>query len=131
MGMQTKNIVIGSIFFLYLVNLGFTQESNHINIFGNMPFPGSTAVGNYNNSQASIIASEGGYLLDSSMANINNQQAYSMSLDNQIKKASTYFEKRQINMFYRDLEYWQHKERSKLKRSGSLDRDAIYRLYGR
>lgn len=131
MAMQTKNIIVFTIFFLYLSNFSYSQETNHINIFGNMPYVGSTALGTYNNSQASIIASEGSYLVDSSMANINNQQAYSMSLDNQIKKTSTYFEKRQINMFYKDLEYWQHKERSKLKRSGSLDRDAIYRLYGR
>lgn len=130
--MQTKNITNFILVFLsFTNNLLFANDNNHINIFGNMPYPGYTASQLYNNSQASVIASEGGYLVDSSMANINNQQAYSMSLDNQIKYATTYFEKKQINMFYRDLQDWQNKERTKLKRSGSLDREAIYRLYGR
>jgi len=121
--MQTKNTI--AFILIFLGKFSFADDVTHVNIFGNTLYPG------YVSPQASVIASEGGYLLDSSMANVNNQQAYSMALDNSLKSTTIYFEKRQNNMFYRDLEYWQKKERAKLKKEGSLDRKAIYKLYGK
>lgn len=79
--------------------------------------------------QAATINAEGNYLLNQSMANINNETAYSMSLHNQTLRARTYFEKRQINGYYRDMETWQKEERSRLKRYGLYDKEAIEYLY--
>lgn len=79
--------------------------------------------------QAATINAQGNYLLNQSMANINNEMAYSMSLHNQTLRARTFFEKRQINGYYRDMEAWQREERSRLKRSGLYDKESIEYLY--
>jgi|APCry1669189034_1035192.scaffolds.fasta_scaffold64464_2 hypothetical protein len=41
----------------------------------------------------------------------------------------THFEARRLNGYYRDLETWRKSEKSRLKREGILDREAIEYLY--
>ena len=91
---------------------------------------GATAysAGQYGNS--SYMNSEGNRVLNQSMANMNNQAAYSMYLDNRLKQTRTFFDNRQLNRYYRDLEEWQRQERTQLKRYGIYDRESIERLYG-
>lgn len=98
-----------------------------------MPYVGysSTANQGSSNGQAAVISAEGGFMVDASQANINNQQAYSMQLDNHLKRVNTFFEGRQTNSFYRDLEAWQKKQRAEFKKYGMYDREAIRYIYGR
>jgi hypothetical protein len=79
--------------------------------------------------QAANMNAYGNYVYNQSLANINNQIAYSMSLDNQTQRARVFFEKRQINRYYRDMEGWQREERARLKRSDLYDKAAIEYLY--
>jgi len=79
---------------------------------------------------AAVIAANGSFLLDSSEANINNQIATSMYYDNRIKRTVTFFENRQYNSYYRDLEDWQRDTRRHLKAKGLYDREAIEYIYG-
>ena len=81
------------------------------------------------NGEAALINSQGNYLLNESQANINNQTAYSMQLDNKNKKIRTYFNGRQINSYYRDIEAWQKKEKARLRYSGKYDKEAIENIY--
>lgn len=107
--------------------------SEHVNVFPGMPFVGyaNTAPAAYNNSVSSVIAAEGGYAMDMSFANMNNQTAYSMSLDNHSKRINTFFQGRIDNSYYRDMEEWRKQERARLKSMGMYDGDAIRRLYGK
>ena len=78
---------------------------------------------------AAIINAYGNYAINQSMANINNHTAYSMGLDNKLKRIRTTFEGRQINRYYRDIEAWQSEERNRLKRMGIYDKEAIEYIY--
>lgn len=78
---------------------------------------------------AAVIQAQGQYLLNESQSNIYNQMAYSMQLENKILRTQTFFEMRQMNRFYRDLEDWQRQERTRLKRYGLYDREAIESIY--
>lgn len=132
--MQTKISKIKIFGILLLLNsYSEAADTGHQNIFGLMPYIGYSSTvsqGTYNGN-AAMINAEGSYLVDSSQANINNQQAYSLQLDNHLKKVDTFFEARQSNSFYRDLEDWQKRERIRLKKIGAFDREAIRSLYGR
>lgn len=89
----------------------------------------STAPQSYGYGNASEINAYGNFLVNQSIANMNNETAYSMSLSNQIQRTQTFFEKRQINRYYRDMEAWQYSERNRLKRLGIYDKEAIENLY--
>lgn len=79
--------------------------------------------------QAAEINAYGNYVVNQSIANINNQTAYAMSLNNQVLRTQTFFQKRQINRYYRDLEEYQRQERIRLKASGLYTDEDIARLY--
>lgn len=79
--------------------------------------------------EAAMINAYGNYAVNQSMANINNQMAYGMALDNKLKRIRTTFEARQINRYYRDIEAWQAAERNRLKNMGIYDREAIEDVY--
>jgi hypothetical protein len=118
-------------------SIGYSQyyDPNAVNALNNnmMGFlnMGATAYSSGQYGNASYMNAEGNRSLNQSMANINNQTAYSMYLDNRLKQTSTFFDNRQLNSYYRDLEAWQKAERVQLKRYGIYDREAIERLYGR
>lgn len=133
MGMQTKISVLIIFSFMLSMPVLSAQDTGHQHLFGLMPYVGysSTNAQGTANGNAAMISAEGGYLIDASQANINNQQAYSLQLDNHLKKVDTFFEARQSNSFYRDLEDWQKRERVRLKKVGAFDREAIRSLYGR
>lgn len=78
---------------------------------------------------AAMIQAQGQYLINQSQSNIYNQTAYSMQLENKLLRVQTFFEMRQMNRFYRDLEEWQKQERTRLKRYGFYDREAIEAIY--
>lgn len=114
------------------VNTINAQQPANTNIFSSgfgLNIPGTaSSVGGYGtaaswNAAANLVVAQ-------SEANINNQTAYSMSLDNRLKYTHTYFKNRQLNGYYRDLEEWQKKTRKELKAAGLYDRDAIRYVYG-
>jgi hypothetical protein len=110
-----KKILV-CIFLCLVGNESFAQNSNDLNHNLSLFFASS----NQSQSQPTL----GQNLMDM-------EGAYSMKLDNKIKYATTFFEMRQLNRYYTDLETWQRAERLRLKRSGLYDRDAIRDLYGR
>lgn len=135
-------IIYTVIIFLLFSNLsngqypyGYYNQNNSMNNIG-MGLQGILS-NNYASSaqqgsmygQAAEINAYGNYVVNQSIANINNQTAYSMSLNNQVLRARTFFEKRQMNRYYRDLEDYQRKERVRLKASGVYDIDAIESMY--
>jgi hypothetical protein len=99
------------------------------NLFGPGYMP-NTAYGTTRLGDAAAAMAQGSYLVDQSQANINNQTAESMYYDNRLKKTRTYFENRQTNSYYRDLEEWQKNTRRQLRGAGMYDREAIEYIYG-
>lgn len=65
------------------------------------PHHSSTLAEGVRRGTADIIRAEGRYNLETSIANINNEEAYSRYLDNDLKRTDTYFAKRQRNASYR------------------------------
>ena len=90
----------------------------------------STANQGAANGQAAMINAQGNYELNHSQALINAEEASTLHMQNRIRYAQTYFEMRQINRYYRDLEAWQYQEKQYLKRYGMYNRENIERLYG-
>jgi hypothetical protein len=64
----------------------------------------STAAEGYARGVGDIISSAGQYNVATSQANINNQTATSMAIDNQMKWTNTYFEMRKVNRDARSAE---------------------------
>lgn len=123
--------IITLIIFFYAACVHGQQPTN-ANIFTSgfgLNIPGTaSSVGGYGtaaswNAAANMVVAQ-------SEANINNQTAYSMALDNRLKYTNTYFRNRQLNGYYRDLEEWQKQTRKELKAAGLYDRDAIRYVYG-
>jgi len=78
---------------------------------------------------AAIMNAQANLILNQSYAAINYETVYSMKMNNNILRTQTFFEMRQINRYYRDLEEWQIKERAHLKKYGLYDRSAIESMY--
>jgi hypothetical protein len=121
--------------YILLTVFGFSQclaQQPNNNIFTNgfgLNIPGTaSSVGGYGS--AASMSGAATMIMAQSEANINNQTAISMQLDNRIKYTNTYFQNRQLNGYYRDLEEWQKKTKKELKASGLYDREAIRYLYG-
>lgn len=104
-------------------NVGLGLQGILSNNFASSPQQGSMY------GEAAMINAYGNYAVNQSMANINNQTAYGMALDNKLKRIRTTFEARQINRYYRDIEAWQATERNRLKLMGVYDREAIEDVY--
>lgn len=101
---------------------------------GSLFYPGyvsNSAYGTMRLGDAAMINAQANYVLSTSEAAMNYEAAYTMHLQNKLTRTQTYFENRQLNMYYRDLEEWQREERKALKRAGLYDRTAIEYLYGR
>ena len=134
---------MNKIFYLLVLTIGFfycgtadaqyydpnTVSSLNNNMMGFLNM-GASPYGANQYGNAAYVNSEANMVMAQSQANINNQTAYSMYLDNRIKRTETFFQNRQINRYYRDLEEWQRQERTQLKKYGIYDREAIERLYG-
>lgn len=59
-------------------------------------YSSSTAGEGYQRGAAAVISAQGQKNVDDSQARINNQDAYSMALDNSVKSVNTYWEKKDI-----------------------------------
>lgn len=126
--------IITNVVYAQYPNYGYNPNSSMQNIgvglqgilYGN--YASNASQGNMYG-EAAVMNAYGNYLVSRSTANINNEMAYSMYLNNQRLRTTTYFEKRQINGYYRDIEEWQKEERSRLKRSGLYDKEAIEYIY--
>lgn len=133
--MKLYKIILLIFCFCVLQNKLFAQFSNggHVDIFANndIAYRSATVAGSDQNGQANLVRSQGQIALDFSMANINNQFAFSLGLDNNLKYVETYFKKRQINRYYKDLEDWQSRYRAYLKKHGGLTREDIEYIYYR
>lgn len=79
--------------------------------------------------QAAVINAQGDFLYKSSLANINNQRAQAIQLNNDVMKASAFFEKRQINGYNRALEDLQRREISRMSRDGTLTKESLDTLF--
>ncbi len=124
------------VFCLFVINdFCFAQFGrDHTDIFaGNSTaYRDVTAGGSYQNGAANMIRAQGQNAADMSLANMNNQFALSLGLDNSLKYVETYFKKRQTNMYYRDLEDWQKRFKAQMKKyGGGLTREDIEYMYYR
>lgn len=79
--------------------------------------------------QAAIINAEGNLAVKSSIANINNQKAYGLYLNNTVLRASVYFEKRQINLYNVSLEAMQRKRIAYMKKSQNYSKEELDSLF--
>lgn len=79
--------------------------------------------------EAAVINAQADYVYKSSLANINNEKAYAIHLNNDAMRASTYFEKRQINRYNRALEELQQREIARMRRSGVFSKDDLDQLF--
>lgn len=133
--MKSYKIILLIFCFCILQNRLFAQFSNggHVDIFANndIAYRSATAAGSDQNGQANLVRSQGQIALDFSMANINNQFAFSLGLDNSLKSVEIYFKRRQTNMYYRDLEAWQKRMKANIKKYGNLSREDIEYIYYR
>jgi len=78
---------------------------------------------------AANTSAHGDFLLKSSMANINNQKAETIRLNNDMLKTSNYFEKRQMNLYHRSLYDLQKYEINKMRREGTLTKESLDSLF--
>ena len=102
------------------VNVGNSADMGPASInIGNSPEMG----------QAAIINAEGNLALKSSIANINNQKAYGLYLNNTVLRASVYFEKRQINLYNVSLEAMQRKRIAYMKKSQNYSKEELDSLF--
>jgi hypothetical protein len=74
---------------------------------------------------ASRTYANGDYAYKTSLANINNQVAYSMYLNNDALKTSVYFEKKQMNLYNRTLLEFQKKEISRMRRYQNFSKEDL------
>lgn len=79
--------------------------------------------------EAAIINANANMILKSSMANINNQKAYGLSINNDVLKTSAYFEKRQINLYNKTLEEFQKKNISYMRRNKIYSKEQLDDLF--
>lgn len=79
--------------------------------------------------KAARINAQADLVYKTSLANINNEKAYGLSLNNQALRASVYFEKRQINLYNRTLYDFQKKRISEMKRSGIYSKEELDSLF--
>lgn len=80
--------------------------------------------------EASMINASGDFIYKQSLANINNQKAYEMSLNNQALRTKVYFEKRQTNLYYRSLEQLQKRRISQMKKEEYFSKEEFDLLFG-
>lgn len=124
-------ILLVSLMFITISQTIQAQQPN-TNIFNSgfgLNIPGTaSSVGDYGG--AVSMSASASLIVAQSEANINNQTAYSMALDNKLKYTNTYFHNRQLNGYYRDLEAWQKQARKELKAAGLYDINAIRYIYG-
>lgn len=79
--------------------------------------------------QAAINNSYGNQILNTSEASINFETANSMHMDNSLKGVHIYFQRRQANSYYRELEQLQKEEIKYLKRSGMYNIQTLREVY--
>jgi len=80
--------------------------------------------------EAAVINANGDFLYKKSLANINNEKAYEMSLRNQALRTKVYFEKRQTNLYHRSLEEFQKKRISQMRREEYFSKAELDSLFG-
>lgn len=125
-----KYILLG-LFFIF-TNIAYSQN------YGNSFMPGDIG---YNldritnaglsscSEEAAMINAQADYVYKSSLANINNQKARALELNNEAMRASVFFEKRQINRYNRALEDLQTRQISKMRRDGTLTKEELDHLF--
>lgn len=79
--------------------------------------------------QAARINAQADFVYKSSLANINNEKAYGLSLNNQVLRTSVYFEKRQINLYNRTLYDFQKKQISEMKKYKNYSKEELDSLF--
>lgn len=78
-------------FAILLVAMGASDVEAQFNYYSS-----STAGEGYQRGAAAVISAQGERNLNNSQARINNQDAYSMAIDNSIKSVNAYWEKKDI-----------------------------------
>jgi hypothetical protein len=72
--------------------------------WGNGYHHASTAAEGWWRGRADFVRSAGQYNLDTSLAEINYQEAYRRAIDNRYHRAKTYFDMRKMNQYAREME---------------------------
>lgn len=83
----------------------------------------------YDYGQAAITYSDGRASVDYSISSINQQTAYSMYLQNRVTAVDSYFQRRQMNTYYRELEQLQKEAIREAKYSESWNVQELNNLY--
>lgn len=78
---------------------------------------------------AAMLNAQADFVYKSSLANINNQKAYGLALNNQVMRASVFFEKRQINRYNRALEEIQYKNLVRMKAQGIYSKEMLDSIF--
>ena len=79
--------------------------------------------------ESSYLSSMGSSNLMNSQAYINYQEGDSMYMSNRIKYVNTYFQRRQLNTYYRHLEEIQKRELIKMKRDDQYTIENLNSLF--
>lgn len=79
--------------------------------------------------EAANMDAMGNFLLKSSLANINNQKAYTLHLNNDMLRTSNIFEKRQMNLYHTSLYKVQKREINKQLREKNLTKRDLDDLF--
>ena len=79
--------------------------------------------------ESANMSAYGDLLLKSSMANMNNQKAYTRALNNDMLKTSNYFQKRQMNLYQTSLYKVQKREINKRLKDKSLTKADLDMLF--
>jgi hypothetical protein len=79
--------------------------------------------------EAARINAQADLVYKTSLANINNEKAYGLALNNQVLRASAHFEKRQINLYNRTLLDFQKKQITEMRRYKNYSKEDLDQLF--
>ncbi len=123
-------LYLATVFFLALTGTTFSQQGFLPSDIGyNLDRIVSSSMSSQSE-EAAVINANGDFIYKQSLANINNEKAYEMSLNNQRLRAKVYFEKRQTNLYHRSLEEFQKKRISQMRREEYFSKAELDSLFG-
>jgi hypothetical protein len=120
---MTKKISY-SLFLLGLCNYSYGQDYNDFLNGMQYNFITSSAY-----TESANMDAMGNLLLKNSLANINNQKAETLRLNNDMLRTSNYFEKRQMNLYHTSLYKIQKREINKRLRDNTLTKADLDMLF--
>ena len=114
-------------YFVFILACLYVIESSNAQIV--YPNYASSPGQAYGYGQAAMNYSYGSSAIDYSIAAMYQQTVYTMYLQNQLNSIDCYFQKRQMNRYYRELEELQKQEIKAAKYSGSWNIQQLNNIY--